>query len=401
MRILLKKKKRIIYGGWAWHKLIENKNKKDGIYDKNKIGYPDIEFYSPDPVADLIEICDILHKKKFKYIEGREAHHENSYSLFVNFINFCDMSYAPTRIMNCMPNIVIDKIQYVHPSIIMIDMFRMYTDPLSSFWRVKKNMKRANKLLTYYPIKKSSWKLKNKYENQDVMKFIEENILKYSEYLVFGYYAFEYFKSLVNKNINEIPYIDMYSINYKDDIRVINKMLKEFNPKIKVKEYHPFFQFYGFRTAFYLDKKLILNVYDNYYKCIPYIQVNNIRICSFQVVMKNFLINKFYYTVYSNKYEKSCHEAMLSNIIQIRNVYLKKSNRTIFDKTPFQEFIINCSGEFINNEREWFLEIQKKIKEGKRIIFSYDPKNKKKNKEKFFFPNISGNENTSKRRLIY
>ena len=57
----IKRKNRIIYGGWAWHNLLILKNKNEHIYHKDRISYPDIEFYSPDPIGDLIEICNFEH----------------------------------------------------------------------------------------------------------------------------------------------------------------------------------------------------------------------------------------------------------------------------------------------------------------------------------------------------
>ena len=88
-------------------------------------------------------------------------------------------------------------------------------------------MKRANHLLSYYPIKKSSWKLKIKFNNQEIMKFIKQNIIENSKYIVFGFYAYEYFSSQLTKKMNDIPYFDIYSTNYKDDIRNINMTQKK------------------------------------------------------------------------------------------------------------------------------------------------------------------------------
>ena len=61
----------IVYGGWAQNALIEKKNKKDAFY--SQVDIPDIEFYSPKPLTDLIKLCDLLHKKNLKYVEGSEG----------------------------------------------------------------------------------------------------------------------------------------------------------------------------------------------------------------------------------------------------------------------------------------------------------------------------------------
>ena len=77
----VKRKNRIIYGGTAINKWIKKKNKKDAIYDEETPG--DIEFYSPEPLDDMYELCNILFKEKFKNILGREAMHAETYSIFV------------------------------------------------------------------------------------------------------------------------------------------------------------------------------------------------------------------------------------------------------------------------------------------------------------------------------
>ena len=60
----LKKKKKIIYGGYAQNSLILHKNKKDGFYKDTDLA--DIEFYSYEPVKDLIDLTDLIHELTIK-----------------------------------------------------------------------------------------------------------------------------------------------------------------------------------------------------------------------------------------------------------------------------------------------------------------------------------------------
>ena len=80
----IKSRDRIIYGGMALHRLILNKNPNHKIYKEYSIA--DLEFYSPEPIKDLKDICDLLHKKKFIHVQGAQAQHGDTYKLFVNFI---------------------------------------------------------------------------------------------------------------------------------------------------------------------------------------------------------------------------------------------------------------------------------------------------------------------------
>ena len=109
----IKKKKRKVYGGFALNLLLSNKNPDYAIYDENDT--PDIEFYSPKPLDDLIELCDLLHEEGYKYVMGQEAHHKETYSIFVNYQLYCDISYMSSNIYNKVRYIQIDGYNLIHP----------------------------------------------------------------------------------------------------------------------------------------------------------------------------------------------------------------------------------------------------------------------------------------------
>jgi hypothetical protein len=167
----IRKKDRIIYGGTALHRLVINKDKNEGIY--GDFDTPDIEFYSPEPLQDLKEVCDLLHSKKFKYVQGAQAQHGDTYKIHVNFMDIGDISYVPAFIYNKMPSIKINGIRYIHPKFMYIDYLRMYTDPLMSFRRLEKAVPRGMKLIKNYPLEVGTGKIK-----YDELSIREENILK-------------------------------------------------------------------------------------------------------------------------------------------------------------------------------------------------------------------------------
>ena len=123
----IKTHKRKIYGGYAQNKVIVSKNKNDGFYDEDDI--PDIDVYSSEPIKDLVELCNILKSKGFKNVMGQEALHKETYKIFVNQANVIDLSYVPRNIYNKIPFIELNGINYVHPSFVYIDIYRMLTDP--------------------------------------------------------------------------------------------------------------------------------------------------------------------------------------------------------------------------------------------------------------------------------
>ena len=92
----VKDKKRIVMGGYALNILLKN-NGSDSIYsdvvDPSEI--PDIDVYSPDPISDLFDICNIIHKMGYKRVQGKEGIHKDTYKLFVDNENFLDLGYVP------------------------------------------------------------------------------------------------------------------------------------------------------------------------------------------------------------------------------------------------------------------------------------------------------------------
>jgi len=149
----IKRKGRVAYGGFAQNLLIMKKNPDDSFYkiiDGVFYNWPelaDIEFYSPTPIEDVIELTEELFKLGYKNIEGKEGIHSDTYKIFVNFLNYCDISYIPANVNNNIPIIEVDGIKCAHPHFMMVDTYRILTDPMTSYWRVDKSIKRFQKLI--------------------------------------------------------------------------------------------------------------------------------------------------------------------------------------------------------------------------------------------------------------
>ena len=63
----IKDNRKKIYGGIALDYLFKEKKLVYSVYSGD-YDYPDIDFYSTEPMYDLIKLCDILHEKNFKYV---------------------------------------------------------------------------------------------------------------------------------------------------------------------------------------------------------------------------------------------------------------------------------------------------------------------------------------------
>ena len=406
----IEKNKRVVYGGYAYNELIINKNEKDRIYSKEGLELADIEFYSYEPIIDLVNIGNELKDLGYKNIQVKSATHLETFSLFVDFFQYCDATYMPSNLFHRMPLFQIGKLKLAHPKFILIDILRMYNDPITSYWRIEKNFKRAIQLLKYYPLETKGNFTKINIDNNtnNILNFIRKNIIIGSNLLVFGYYAYDYYKYKATNKESPlyVPYYDVISINLKNDVNKIYKNLTSFSNDIIVKEYHPFFQFTDTKVSFEYKGKEVLNVYGNNCMCIPYYKLENkkINLVTFPYLILMLLIKFLYYHINNDKKESKNYDFMLENIINLRNNYLKDNNKTVLDNTPFEEFRINCLGETMEQPRRKFLAISslKNSYEKGKLSFRYDIDNpqKKIDINEISYRNISGNINNTKNRLI-
>ena len=127
----------------------------------------DIEFYSTEPLKDLINLCDLLHKE-FKFVEGAEGVHPETYKIFVNFINYADCSYMPPNIFKNIPTIEIDGMKMSH-LFLRYRALRVYVDPMTSIGLSKASG--FNKLIHHYPFNNNIY---NKIEYETIL---DDNIM--------------------------------------------------------------------------------------------------------------------------------------------------------------------------------------------------------------------------------
>lgn len=397
----IKDRKRKVFGGWALNKLIEIKDPKDVFYGEGDV--PDIEFYSYEPLKDLIDLCNILYEKKYKNILGRQAQHDESYTVFFDYEKRCDIGYVPKIVYDRIPVIVVDGMNLVAPNFSIIDVIRTLSDPITSYFRLTKVFSRLRKLQKHYPIpyanKPAIFPEKVYSELYNPTSFVYNFLLNRKSVVIFGNFAYQ---TLMNEgkvpSVNNIPYFEFISTDYKKDcLELIDGLKKEFgDTKITFVEYYPLYQFYGHNVIIMYDGKMISHVYTHYNMCTPYqdIKINKdiIRIGSFIVILKFLYFIKFKAIVDYNKEEELILYYMIVSLIDKRNEYLKKNNKSILDDTLFREFQVDCAGLTIDLPRLFRESIAKKKKLGKPYVFSYEPgSGKKPDVSRWKFVNTSGN----------
>ncbi len=422
----IKAHKRIIYGGYALDVLLKNKNPLDGIYTEKDL--PDIDFYSVEPIKDLIGICDLLKQKGFKRIQGKEALHKETYKIHVNLHEYCDITYVPTIINNNMPVIEVDGISYIDPQFMLVDYYRMLNDPLTSFWRIDKFLPRLEKLQKNYKTPLIKEQLENtEVKNNKLINKINEEIIKYcsdnKNLIMIGLYGYNYL--LVESGYKKfkplnLSYLEIISDNYAKDGLKIKDIFEDVlksetaTEKFELVEFHPYFQFVD-NTAYYtLDGTVVLKLYRNNGRCFTYKEVpiipdftdikkqkDTINIGSIDLMLMFSLMN---YNIYLTRmgipdereiseHNKNYYLTMYSNLLEMRNYFYEKNNISLLDDNSiFQEFIISCIGKTIPLEMESILRIEKNIEKKKPPKFSYTPtETPLAELPNYNFANISGN----------
>lgn len=416
----IKEKKRVIYGGSAINTFISLKDSSDKIYDIDWC--EDIEFYSPKPLDDLIELCNILFNKGYQNVEGREAMHEETFTISVEYFNFCDITYmSDSMIRKNIQTKDINGIRYVSPEFLMVDMFRVFSNPLHDYpFRLEKVYNRYLKLEKYYynpPLKPQYCGLKDisriliSIRNQLYDKFILNN----TDLILCGARAYKYylFKSdYLKKNKSAYnPINDCHLViiveNIKETTEKCLKHLEKYDDFLTIREYVKFFQFYDRSLVIEYQDTPIITIMGYNDICTQYHKVmvdnnNFIQIAGFDYIMKFMLSMVFRNLPIMEK--KNHYRCMAYYLIEMRDYYLKKKKLTGLENNDiFSQFFIKCkwitlSGQYLNRQKKKKRFIERKGP----VTFEYRPampgqyKNVAPEKK---FGNASGNQILRKEKL--
>jgi hypothetical protein len=402
----IKLNKRKIYGGIALQYLLEESG--ESIYEEYE--RPDIDFYSHDPINDLVKLTTELHEKNFKSVRGKEAMHKETYAIYVNGRLYCNISYVPKNIFNSIPFKTINNVNIVHPHFLNIDYLRVFTDPIVSYWRLKdkKTFERYFLLQKYHPLPYNNKPINISENTEKTLLDIVLEFTKNKDTMIHnGFFAYNYYlkesqlldkPSSKFKTIN-IPYYEIVSVNYKCDTLDLIKTLKEScdSDKLSIEEHFQFFQYLGYSTSIKYNDVLICTIYHSNNRCVPYktckIDSNNYLIGTFNYVLLNNLSTLIKYKTDRNEESKNLQYTVISHLIEMRKFYFKRTKKTIFDKSPFQDFSLDYKGSTLSSDKERQMIGELRKKKNKPFLFSYEPANKKESEQivKYIFANTSGN----------
>lgn len=431
----IKEKNRKMYGGSAVNFLLKEKSPEDAIYDDYT--QKDIEFYSPVPVVDVVDLCNILHSKGYKHIQGSSAKHEGTFNIYVNYMLYCDVSFATTSIYNGIKTITVDGIKCVDPHFIFIDHLRMYTSPLTAHNIWEKNFKRSYKLLKHYPLELFDPKI-NLPNGSDEMKKIWDNVKKVfltredirECTLLGGFDAYNFYikkasdisshselsrikgrsenvRNSFSKYECNTPFMELYSVNYQSTAIELFSYLKTIVPDknaLTFEENFPLFMFIGYSLTIKYQDRHLIKIYDADGSCVPYVKLKiGFKYVSYHYTLMTFLMHKFKAHLDKDKDLYRSYGAAVSNLINGRNQFLENNRLLIINDTIFSEFRINCIGSTIDVLRLDKLKMAERIAKGQyghkfkyepSVFFTKHGEDSQKNFDPMRynkFPNTSGN----------
>ena len=152
----VRRRARKIYGGHALNAAILEIEPGSAIYAPDECH--DIEFYSPDPISDVVELCNHIFIDGHRFVQGREAAHHGTFTISVEFTRVCDVTYAPKKVYDSIPQRLyaaspgIDPLPMIDPAFAIIDHLKILADPFTSYWKLDRMMPRIMLTQRLFPL---------------------------------------------------------------------------------------------------------------------------------------------------------------------------------------------------------------------------------------------------------
>lgn len=404
------KNKRKVFGGMAINEAIISKNPKKSLYTSNN--FPDYDFYSPDPIKDMITIANLLVKAGFSNVTAKEAFHANTYKIQAELYEneLADISYVWSFNYHKIPTFVVKGIHYVSPDFQIMDMYRILTNPMTGWFKVEKNYERCQLLEDLYLIKskKEISKLSYKKKSIDIPKYLIshinnliDNFIKVrNDVIVIGNLAYNNLietSKIYNMKEKLIPiskisiYTNNYDNVYSDCISFIQKNLDK-SRILSVDQYNPFLELYGQSTSININNHNIITIYSTYI-CQPYYINDGLKYASYHLTLLYLYATRFKSYTERKKNNVEFSTFMIENLQYSREYFYKKNKKIGIEKTPYQELQIECMGNEIHTP---FYEMVQRTKQNKSFRYFPDVGKIKTYaemmKKKIIFPNYSGNK---------
>jgi hypothetical protein len=363
----VQKERVMCYGGTAINNILP---KEKQFYD-TEVDIPDYDFFSVDPQKLCVKLSNKLKKAGLKDIEAKPGMHLGTFKVFCEYVGVADISSVEKDLFERLwkDSIVKDKIHYVPPDFLRMNVYLELSRPMGDVSRWKKVFGRLELLNDEYPI---ICPKKHEPINETLMipkiKDKIEDLLIEDKIVLLGFNG-ELFHE---KNQEWKLPLDIL-VEEKDAEKVVKKLINIFGRGIaKARSYEEYQELLPAHTDIVEGSELLVRVYETM-ACHSYHELKTgLRIGSIPT-----LLNFFFAMLYADK--EFAEHTTRQRIICVaqRLVDMANSSKRKFELiTP-----IDCIGKQkdlidMKKERSSLYEKASKNREGalfKKYFFSYKP----------------------------
>jgi len=354
----IRDKKLICYGGTAINNILP---KKDRFYDLDS-ELPDYDVYSPDGMADAIELADIYHANGYTDIEAKAGMHDGTYKVFVNFIPVADITTMNKELFRGISKdaVIIDGIKYTPINYLRMSMYKELSRPKGDISRWEKVMKRLTLLNKNFPLKGKKCDTidiqrvvdKNSpLDKEDIRRIFvitRENFIK-QKVVFFGAVANRLYMRHYDHYTKELKEIPDFDILAKAPLKCANelkdKLTKEGYNHIRIVKHPNAGEVIPEHYEVIIDGDTIAFIYKAF-DCHSYnsIKLNgkNMKIASIDTMLNMYLAFLYMNRPYYDKNRIICMSEFLFKV--------QDKNR-LKQKGILKRFTINCYGNPVTKER--------------------------------------------------
>jgi len=235
----LRRKKLVAYGGTAINSILP---KEDQFYN-TEYELPDYDFFSPNPLNDAKELCDIYVKEGFVEVEGKNGMHEGTYKVYVNFIPVADITFLHKDIFNAILKdaVRVAGIYYAPPNFLRMSMYLELSRPAGDVSRWEKVLKRLTLLNKNYPLNAHGCgeidfqrKMEDKTNVDEIYDTVKDTLIDQGA-VFFGGYAMTlystYMPNAVKKKFEKNPDFDVLSEDPETTAEIVKERLEDIGIK--------------------------------------------------------------------------------------------------------------------------------------------------------------------------
>jgi len=380
----IRQRKCIVYGGIALDLHLEAKGSNDKIYAEND--EPDIEFYSPNAMTDVVDLCDMM-KVQFSQVDAKLAMHDDTYTIFVDFQKYCDITYMPRNLFLNVPYKLIHGMRCVCPTFACIDVLRAFSDPLTSYFRLEKDVSRMKRISSNFPFPRPT-SFSDTYPTDCVTD--TPGLVGRDAYV---FYCRAAGVMPVVEALDPSP-VEFWTSDLSESA---HHWIQKYGPDATYVEHHRFFDYFGRSGHISVQGKTVAIMYATEHRAIPCI--SPVGPASFAAVLCHLMITKVQAEVNKDPETSRRKAAMVCHMMHMREHMPPEA----FASGPFAEFM---SDFFVGTAMGAMhvKELRQKERERKkrRIIYRYRPGSTSKDfLEHHSFDNTSGNIVNNKRDYVF